>query len=66
MCTNCAHLVADLEIINFPFLDEDVTCSPSYGLYISQFICFARVCSNSDNFNNRNKVLTSKLLKEGY
>ena len=31
------------EIVNFPFLDGDVPCSPSYGVYISQLIRFARV-----------------------
>ena len=50
----------------FPFLDGDVPRSPSYGVYISQLIRFARVCSNIDNFNNRNLFLTAKLLKQGY
>ena len=27
---------------------------------------FARVCSNVDDFNNRNLFLTAKLLKQGY
>ena len=49
-------------IINFAFLDRDVPRSPSYGVYISQFIRFARVCSNVDDFNNRNLFLTAKLL----
>ena len=40
--------------------------SPSYGVYISQLICFARVCSNVDDFKNRNLFLTAKLLKQGY
>ena len=40
--------------------------SPSYGVYISQLIRFARVCYNVDDFNNRNLFLTSKLLKQGY
>ena len=44
----------NFEIVNFPFLDGDVPRSPSYGVYISQLICFARVCSNVDDFNNRN------------
>ena len=30
------------------------------------YIRFARVCSHVDDFNNRNKILTSKLLKQGY
>ena len=56
----------NFEIVNFPFLDEDVPRSPSYGVYISQLIRFARVCSNVDDFNNRNLFLTAKLLKQGY
>ena len=45
---------------------EDVPRSPSYGVYISQLIRFVRVCSNVDDFNNRNLFLTAKLLKRGY
>ena len=56
----------NFEILNFPFLDGDVPRSPSYGVYISQLIRFARVCSNVDDFNNRNLFLTAKLLKQGY
>ena len=44
----------NFEIVNFPFLAGDVPRSPSYGVYISQLICFARVCSNVEHFNNRN------------
>ena len=47
------------EIVNFPFLDGDVPRSPSYGVYLSQLICFARVCSYVDDFNNRNQFLTA-------
>ena len=46
--------VLNFEIVNFPFLDRDVPRSPSYGVYISQSIRFARVCSHVDDFNNRN------------
>ena len=55
-----------LSELNFPFLDGDVPRSPSYSVYISQLIRFARVCSNVDDFNNRNLFLTPKLLKQGY
>ena len=44
----------NFEIVNFPFLDGNVPRSPSYGVYISQLIRFASVCSNVDDFNNRN------------
>ena len=55
----------NFEIVNFPFLDGNVPCTPSYGVYFSQLIRFARVCSNVDDFNNRN-LLSAKLLKQGY
>ena len=54
----------NFEIVHFPFLDRDIPRSPSYGVYISQLIRFARVCSNVDDFNNRNLFLTAKLLKK--
>ena len=52
--------------MNFPFLDGDVARSTSYGVYISQLIRFARVSSDVDDFNTRNKDLTAKLLRQGY
>ena len=45
----------DFNIVNFLFLDGDVPGRPSYGVYISQLIRFARVCSHVDDFNTRNK-----------
>ena len=56
----------DFDIVNFPFLDGDVPRSTSYGVYISQLIRFARVSSHVDDFNTCNKVLTAKLLRQGY
>ena len=56
----------DFEIVKLPFLDGDVPRSPSYGLYISQLILFARLFSDVDDFNNRNLFFTAKLLKQGY
>ena len=43
----------NFEIVNFPFLDGNHPHSPSYGVYNSQLIRFARVCSNVGDFNNR-------------
>ena len=47
----------NFEIVNFPFLYGDVLRSPSCGVYISQLIRFARVCSKVDDSNNRNLFL---------
>ena len=38
----------------------------TYGVYISQLIHFARASSYVADFNTRNKLLTQKLLKQGY
>ena len=56
----------DFDIVNFPFLDDGVPRSTSYGVYISQLIRFARVSSNVADFNVGNKSLTAKLLQQGY
>ena len=56
----------DFEIVNFPFLDGDVPCSTSNGVDISQLIRFARASSYVGDFNTSNKLLTQKLLKQGY
>ena len=55
----------DFDIVNYPFLDDDVPRSTSYGVYISQLIRFARVSSHVADFNARNKSLTVKLLQQG-
>ena len=54
----------NFEIVNFPFLDDDVPRSTSYGVYISQLIRFARASSYVTDFNTRNKLLTKKLLNK--
>ena len=56
----------DFEIVNFPFLDGDVSRYTSYGVYISQLIRFARASSFVADFNTCNKLLTQKLLKQVY
>ena len=55
----------NFEIVNFPFLDGDVPRPPSYGVYISQLIRFARVCSNVEDFNNRDLSTFSTLHRPG-
>ena len=53
--------------MNFPlFLDWDVRRSTSCGVKISQLIRFARVSGHDTDFNARNKILTAKLLHQGY
>ena len=45
--------------------DFDIIFFPSYGVYLSQLIWFAWVCSHVYDFYTHNKCLTAKLLKQG-
>ena len=54
------------QIVNFPFSDGNVPRFTSYGVYISQLIRFARASSYVTYLNTRNKLLTRKLLMQGY
>ena len=56
----------DFDIVNFPFSDGDVLRFISYGVNISQLTRFASVSSHVTDFNARNKILTAKLLHQGY
>ena len=58
--------VKDFDIVNFPFLDGDFPRLHPMVFIFSQLIRFARVFSHVDDFNTRNKVLTVKLLRQGY
>ena len=53
-------------IVNYPHLDGDVPRATSYGVYSSQLIRFARACSSVEDFSERNRIITEKLLKQGY
>ena len=53
-------------IVNFPFLNSNIPSAPAYGVYVSQLIHYARACSNYQDFTERGKVLTTKLLSQGY
>ena len=49
-------------IVNFPWLSGDVPRLPSYGIYISQLVRFARCCTSVLDFHSKNLQITSKCL----
>ena len=53
-------------IVNFPWLSGDVPRLPSYGIYISQLVRFARCCTSVLDFHSKNLQITSKLITQGY
>ena len=56
----------NFKIINYPSLDGDVPASPSYGVFISQLIRFARICTEVNEFCSRSRLMSEKLLKQGF
>ena len=55
----------DLDIVNFPFLDGDVSRRASYVVYITQLIKFARDCNHVADFNARKIMFNSQTSPAG-
>ena len=53
---------SEVVIVNFRLLDSDVPLTPSDGVYISQIVLYARVCTDGIDFNEHNQCITGKLL----
>ena len=56
----------DFHIVIFPFLSRSIPFRHSYGVYILQFIRYARCCSHCDDFRYHQKCLVDRLLSQGY
>ena len=53
-------------IVNFPFLGSNIPSAPACGVYVSQLASSARTCSKYQDFVDRGKLPTIKLLSQGY
>ena len=56
----------NFHISNFPFLSSNIPSSPSYGVFISQFIRHTRASSSYECFILMAMRLSNKLLGQGY
>ena len=56
----------DFPIVNFPFLSGNIPEALAYGVYISQLIRYSRACDINLDFIDRARLLTQKLLNQGY
>ena len=55
-----------LHITNFHFPRSNIPSSPAYGVFISQLIRYARICTSYECFIPRVVRLPCKLLGQGY
>jgi hypothetical protein len=56
----------DFAIVNFPFLCSNTPLSPAYGVYVFQLIRYVRACFAYEDFSIRGRLLTNKLMLQGY
>ena len=53
-------------MVNSPYICSNISESPAYCVYISQHMKYARACSLCVDFIDRERILTKKLVDEGY
>ena len=55
-------------IVNFPHMDSNIPANPAYGVYISQLVRYARICTSKDDlsFMNRLRGLSLRLRQQGF
>ena len=66
MCDTGSDSIPKFPIVDFPFLCSNISAAPSYSVYISQLIRYSRACSQYYDFLDRARLMTDKLLRQGY
>ena len=56
----------NFEIVNFPYLDSCIPRKPALGIFLSQLIRYARICSKFNDFSKRSLNLSKRLQNQGY
>ena len=56
----------NFNIVNFPYLDSCIPRKPALGIFLSQLIRYARICTKFDDFSQRSLILSKRLQNQGY
>ena len=57
----------NFDMVNYPYnMCSNIPTKPTYGVYISQLIRFSRICDKFDSFVKRHRLLTHRLIKQGF
>ena len=56
----------NFNIVNYPYMCSNIPTKPTYGVYISQLIRISRICDKFDSFVKRHRLLTDRLIKQGF
>ena len=53
-------------IVNFSHMDSNIPANPAYGVYISQLLRYARICTSKVDFINRLRGFSLRLRQQGF
>ena len=53
-------------IVNFPHMDSNIPANSAYGVYISQLVRYARICTSKVDFMNRLRGHSLRLRQQGF
>ena len=56
----------NFNIVNYPYMCSNIPTKPTYGVYISLLIRISRICDKFDSFVKRHRLLTDRLIKQGF
>ena len=56
----------NFEIVNYADLSGNIPERPAYGIFISQVICYAKICNQTKDFIDRIRLLFNKLHKKTF
>ena len=54
------------DIVNLPYLDSNIPVRSAYGVYTSQLVRIGRICEDFTSFVDRHRLLTARLIKQGF
>ena len=58
----------NFNIVNYPYMCSNIPTKPTctYGVYISQLIRISRICDKFASFAKRHRLLTDRLIQQGF
>ena len=60
------EMTLQFRIVNFPHMDSNIPANPAYGVYTSQLVRYARICTSKVDFMNRLRGLSLRLRQRGF
>ena len=51
-------------IVNFPHMDSNIPANPAYGVYISQLVRYAIICTSKGDFMNKLRGLSLRVRQQ--